>query len=310
MAGRSNYDIKGRLLSTLTWQHKFFGDYVSSVSGVYNGYTGQPYSWTFGNDANGDGIRGNDLFYVPRVGEAQFTPGTSQAAIDQFYALIQSNDYLQNHQGGTVGQNGATSPWINQINLSLRQEIPGLFKGNKGEIRFDIFNIGNLINKDWGQIYNPNFPYNRSPANFAGVDPATGKYIYNLTSPGSYAYSRQDDQAQSRWSVLVTLRYTFTARRETTAFDRRLLMAMDGQFAQSRWSVLVTLRKRRSVLRPILRRPQVPTPALPALWVGPSRSDASGTSHSPWMAGRKRRSDFSAGDWRLALDLRAQVWHC
>lgn len=208
VAGRSNYDIKGRLLSTLTWQHKFFGDYVSSVSGVYNGYTGQPYSWTFGNDANGDGIRGNDLFYVPRVGEVQFTPGTSQAAIDQFYALIQGNDYLRNHQGGVVSRNGATSPWINQIDLSLRQEVPGFFD-NKGEIRFDIFNIGNMINKKWGQIYNPNFPYNRSPANYAGVDPATGKYVYNLISPGSYAYSKQDDQAQSRWSVLVTLRYTF-----------------------------------------------------------------------------------------------------
>ena len=208
VAGRSNYDIKGRLLSTLTWQHKFFGDYVSSVSGVYNGYTGQPYSWTFGNDANGDGIRGNDLFYVPRVGEVQFTPHTSQAAIDQFYALIQGNDYLRNHQGGVVSRNGATSPWINQIDLSLRQEVPGFFE-NKGEIRFDIFNIGNMINKKWGQIYNPNFPYNRSPANYAGVDPVTGKYVYNLTSPGSYAYSKQDDQAQSRWSVLVTLRYTF-----------------------------------------------------------------------------------------------------
>ena len=207
IARRSNYDIKARLLSTLTWQHRFFGDYVSSISGVYNGYTGQPYTWAFDNDANGDGIRGNDVFYVPNPGDVEFTPGTSQAQIDAFYAFIKSNDYLANHQGGVVSRNGSTSPWINQIDLSLRQEIPGLFAGNKGEIRFDIFNFGNLLNKKWGQIYNPNFPFTRSLANFAGVDPATGKYVYNLTTPT--AYSRQDDQAQSRWSVLVTLRYTF-----------------------------------------------------------------------------------------------------
>ena len=209
IARRSNYDIKARVLSTLTWQHRFFKDYASSISGVYNGYTGQPYTWTFGNDANGDGIRGNDVFYVPHPGDVEFTPGTTQAQIDQFYGAIQGSDYLRNHQGGVVSRNGATSPWINQIDLSFRQEVPGIFKDNKGEIRFDVFNVGNLINKKWGQIYNPNFPYGRSLANFAGVDPATGKYVYNLTSPGNYAYSKQDDQAQSRWSVLVTLRYTF-----------------------------------------------------------------------------------------------------
>lgn len=209
VASRSNYDIKARLLTSLTWQHRFFGDYVTSVSGVYNGYTGQPYTWTFGNDANGDGIRGNDVFYVPNVGDVLFTTGTSQAQIDQFYAAINGNEYLRDHRGGVVSRNASTSPWINQVDLSLRQEIPGLFKGNKGEIRFDIFNVGNLINKDWGQIYNPNFPYNRSLANFAGIDPATGKYVYNLTNPSSYQNTKQDDQAQSRWSVLVTLRYTF-----------------------------------------------------------------------------------------------------
>ncbi|GAA0721921.1 TonB-dependent receptor [Dokdonella soli] len=210
VARRSNYDIKARLLSTLTWQHRFFGDYVSSISGVYNGYTGQPYTWTFANDANGDGIRGNDVFYVPAgPNDVLFTNPTSQAQKDQFFAFINGNNYLRNHRGGVVSRNGATSPWINQIDLSFRQEVPGLFAGNKGEIRFDLFNVGNMLNKKWGQIYNPNFPFTRSLANFAGVDKATGKYIYNLTSPDSYAYSKQDDQAQSRWSVLVTLRYTF-----------------------------------------------------------------------------------------------------
>ncbi len=212
IARRSNYDIRARILSTLTWQHRFFGDYVSSVSGVYNGYSGQPYSWTFGNDANGDGIKGNDVLYVPRPGDVEFTPGTSQAQIDAFYAVIKNNEYLNGHQGSVVSRNGATSPWINQIDLSLRQEIPGVFAGNKGEIRLDFFNFGNLLNNRWGQIYSAPFVdhaggYNRSLANFAGVDPATGKYVYNLGT--ATQYSKQDSQAESRWSVLVTLRYTF-----------------------------------------------------------------------------------------------------
>jgi hypothetical protein len=217
IAYRSNYDIKARLLGSLTWQHHFFGDFASSVSAFYDGHSGQPYSFTYGNDANGDGVSNNDLLFVPKPGQVQFVPGTSQAVIDQFYAFINNNKYLKNHQGGPVGQNGATSPWINQINLSFRQEIPGLFKDNKGEIRFDILNLGNLLNKDWGQIYDAPFAtaggYARSLANFRGIDPATGQYIYQLpTKGGNYnpqAYSREDSFAQSRWSVLVTLRYTF-----------------------------------------------------------------------------------------------------
>lgn len=208
IARRSNYDIKLRFLTALTWQHKFFGDYTTSVSGVWNINSGQPYSWTFGNDANGDGIARNDVFFVPNPGDVNFTPGTTQAQIDQFYAFIKNNDYLKAHQGGVVSRNGATSPWVNQLDLSFVQEVPGLFEGNKGEIRFDFFNIGNMINKKWGQIYNPNFPYGRSLANFAGVGP-DGKYIYNLTNPTSIAHNKQDDVAQSRWSVLVTLRYRF-----------------------------------------------------------------------------------------------------
>lgn len=217
VAYRSNYDVKARLLGTLTWQHKFFGDYVSSASAFYDGHSGQPYSFTYGNDANGDGISGNDLIFVPKPGQVQFVQGTPQNVIDQFYAFINNNDYLKNHAGGAAGQNGATAPWINQINLSLRQEIPGLFKGNKGEIRFDIFNLGNLLNKDWGQIYDTPFGsaggFTRGLATFRGVDPTTGQYIYQLpTSGGNYnapGYTKEDAFAQSRWSVLVTVRYTF-----------------------------------------------------------------------------------------------------
>lgn len=55
--------------------------------------------------------------------------------------------------------------------------------------------------------------YSRNLANFGGVDPVTHKYVYNLpTVNGNYApeaLSRDDSNAISRWSLQVTLRYTF-----------------------------------------------------------------------------------------------------
>ena len=213
VAARSNYDISRRVIASLTWQHKFFGDYTTSVSAFYDGHTGQPYSWVFGNDANGDRVIGNDLVYIPRPGDVLFTSNTTAQQIQQFYDYIKADSYLSSHQGQVARRNGVNSPWVNEVDLSFRQEIPGLFKGNKGEIRFDVYNFTNLLNKKWGQVQDIGYPFNRDLAYFAGVDPATGKYVYALpTSGGNYrpeTYTLEDRTAQSRWALYVTLRYTF-----------------------------------------------------------------------------------------------------
>ncbi|MGO4702371.1 TonB-dependent receptor [Dyella sp. 2RAB6] len=217
-ASHSNFEIARRVVASLTWQHRFFGDYATSISAFYDGHTGQPYSWVFGNDVSGIKPAGLSappgLMYIPRAGEVLFQKGTPQQAIDQFYAFIQRDDYLRDQQGKVAGRNGAHSPWVNELDLAFRQEIPGLFKGNKGELRLDLFNVLNMVNKRWGQVRDVGYPYMRSLANFAGVDPATGKYVYALPTDkngnfNSGGYVLEDDRAQSRWSVQATLRYTF-----------------------------------------------------------------------------------------------------
>ncbi|MER3547062.1 MAG: Oar protein, partial [Rhodanobacteraceae bacterium] len=218
VASRSIYSVPKRVLASLTWQHKFFGDYTTSVSAFYDGHTGTPYSWVFGNDASGlcFGSSTNcpyELVYIPRQGDVEFAPSVTAAQQQQFWNFINSNSYLRSHQGQVAARNGALSPWVNTLNLSLQQEVPGFFKGNKGSIKFDIYNFLNLLNKKWGDVYDVDFPYTRSLANFAGVDPATGKYIYSLpTTGGNYSpgsLKLEDQRAQSRWAVQVTLRYTF-----------------------------------------------------------------------------------------------------
>ncbi len=217
VAARSNYDISKRFVASLTWQHHFFGNYNTSISGFFDAHPGQPYSWVFANDANGDGITNNDLIYIPRPGDIEFATGTTQQVQDQFYSFIQHDSYLKSHQGDVAQRNGASSPWVNQIDLSFRQEIPGIFKGNKGELRLDLYNFGNLLNKKWGNVQAASFSggggFSRDLASFAGVDPATGKYVYSLpTVNGHYApenLSTDNSNAVSRWSLQVTLRYTF-----------------------------------------------------------------------------------------------------
>lgn len=226
IASPSPGSVKQRLSSSLTWQHNFFGDYATAITAFYDGHTGNPYSWTFSNDMNGDSYN-SDLVYIPTMNDPRvaFAANTPDKVKQQFYDFIQGNSYLKDHQGQIAGRNAANSPWINEVDLSFRQEVPGIFpSGAKGELRFDIFNFMNLLNKDWGQQnYVSSFPANRSLAGYQGVD-ANGHMVYSLPTDkdGNYApggmttYDAGGGPAGgtkttlvSRWSAMITLRYTF-----------------------------------------------------------------------------------------------------
>lgn len=220
LSSTSNYETPMRAIASLTWRHAFFGDYYTRVSAFYDGRDGSPYSWSFGNDANGDSYYHNDLVYIPRKGDVEFKPGTSQDKIDQFYSYIASNDYLSGHQGQIAGRNADRAPWFNQLDLGFSQELPGFFDGAKGEIRLDIYNFLNLLDSDWGTEKRASFPGYRDLADYYGVDPATGKYIYDISGssykddngnykPKDLPYNTYPDDSSQRWAAQLTVRYTF-----------------------------------------------------------------------------------------------------
>ncbi|HWU76783.1 MAG TPA: carboxypeptidase regulatory-like domain-containing protein [Rhodanobacter sp.] len=223
-ASPSNYSIPRRVIAGLNWQHRFFGNYTTSASVFYDGHNASPYSWSFGNDANGDGVV-NDLVYIPKEGDVSFRAGTDPKLIEQFYTYIKTNDYLKYHQGQIAGRNGDRAGWLNQIDLSFSQEIPGIFKGNKGVIKLDLYNFTNLLNKHWGIEKRANFPGYRNLADFYGVD-ANGKYIYDISCGGAKSCSSYIDSngnydpqqvptstyptdLAQRWAVQLTVKYKF-----------------------------------------------------------------------------------------------------
>jgi outer membrane receptor protein involved in Fe transport len=201
----SSYEIRDRITGAFSWKHAFFGDYNTTVSMFYEGRTGRPYSYTFDNDANGDGRFGNDLLYIPSApGDVLFGSPEEEAA---FWDFVNSDDYLSGHTGSVARRNGARAPWVNQFDVRISQELPGFMEGHKSELWVDILNIGNLIDKDWGQIEEMPFPGNRGIVEYGGVDPATGKYVYRFNSPDNLRI--YDDRGISRWSLQVGFRYKF-----------------------------------------------------------------------------------------------------
>ncbi|HET7267348.1 MAG TPA: carboxypeptidase regulatory-like domain-containing protein [Oleiagrimonas sp.] len=212
-------NIARSIKASISWKHAFFGNYFTSVSAFYVGHDGLPYSWIFSGDANGDGISYEDPVYIPKVNDSLVTYGSASAkVIQQFQDFISSDDYLSSHRGQIAHRNEAHSPWSNRVDLSIQQEIPGFFEGNKGIIRLDIYNFLNLVNSDWGHVRNVGSFDTRTLAGYTGINDK-GQYIYYLPTDDAGNYQPQElsvydagfnpTRTVSRWSILLTLRYTF-----------------------------------------------------------------------------------------------------
>ena len=136
-----------------------------------------------------------------------------------FQDFLASDKYLKDHRGQIASRNGAHTPWVTTLDMSFSQEIPGLFKGNKGEVRLDVYNFLNLMNKNWGQQRITGIYPTRTLVNYGGVN-AQGQYVYNLPTDKNGNYQPQQLQVYdggfydpsrvvSRWSAMLTVRYTF-----------------------------------------------------------------------------------------------------
>ena len=216
VAANSAYLVKNRVNALLNFEKAFFGTYKTRFGLFYEGRTGKPYSWTFKNDMNGDGVSSNDLLYIPKAfgsGEVVFAgdTATNHANEQRFWDVVNGNKSLRQAAGGTVSRYGDFSPWTNNFDIRISQEIPGMFKRNKASISFDILNFGNLLNKKWGQIYEAPFAsaggQTRGFVDYAGMD-NQGHYVYAVRSNVDPLQIRQV-KGESQWAAQVTVKYEF-----------------------------------------------------------------------------------------------------
>ena len=209
-------ETRDRITGIVTYRIPWADEWGTTFGLFYEARSGRPRSYTFNGDANGDGINGNDLFFIPLEGQVKFSAASSAADIAAFRSFIENNNYLRAHQGEVAGRNTDRDDWVSQLDLRITQDIPGGW-GNKAQLFLDIQNVGNLIDKDWGHINEVAFPNTLSIARFGGIDPATGQFVFDvsnfvnestgaesLPSPG-----RRDVAGESRWSAQIGFRYEF-----------------------------------------------------------------------------------------------------
>jgi hypothetical protein len=230
----SDNDLRHRAIGSVSYR-KEYGDFgATQISLFYEARNQGRFSYTYSGDQNGDSFTGNDLLYVPNsASELAFLPITTGSGVTlatlftaeqqaaAFDAYINQDDYLRSRRGQYTERNGVLIPWVYRADLSLVQEffvnVGG--KRNTLQLRADVFNVGNLLNADWGvgDTY-----INRSPLIAAGTNAAgvpqyrfatlgtgTSQSLLTSTYQNSANLSQIPSVASDVWTAQLGIRYIF-----------------------------------------------------------------------------------------------------
>jgi hypothetical protein len=144
---RSDYEIRNRIMASVSREFRFRHDYVTTVSLYYEGRSGQPYSYVYSNDLNTDGFSSNDLVAVPTgASDPRFDfSGMTPAQQTAYFNFINSSG-LSKYAGGYAPRNAFFTPWQNRLDLRLVQELPA-YRHVKVELFADFLNFGSWFDK-------------------------------------------------------------------------------------------------------------------------------------------------------------------
>jgi hypothetical protein len=159
----ANYVVPDRVVATLSYRKEYLKHLGTTISLFYEGSVAGRFSYTYSADFNRDG-QTQDLIYIPKdATEITFvdqTYGSGSSAVsytakqqsDLFFKYIEQDAYLSAHKGQYAERNGAVIPWRNQVDLKFVQDIFTSIGRKRNTLQFslDVFNFGNLLNKNWG----------------------------------------------------------------------------------------------------------------------------------------------------------------
>jgi hypothetical protein len=207
-----------RVFGAFSYKLDYFNFGSTTLTLFVEGITQGNASYTYSGDMNGDGGTSNDLIYIPKDASEmyfeQYTDGgTTFTVADQqaaWEAFIQQDEYLSKNRGKYAERGAVFMPMVFRADLSLIQEFYGEFIGKRNslQVRVDILNVTNLLNKDWG--VGDNFTTTQ-PLIFRSVD-SEGKPVYRLRSIGGKLIDKTFQPSASIFDVYriqLGVRYNF-----------------------------------------------------------------------------------------------------
>lgn len=145
---RSDFEVRDRVQLTLGKMWAWKKGWETTTSLYYEGRTGNPYSFAYSNDLNGDGTSGNDLVYVPNgAGDPVMDFSAMPAAQRDALLAFVDNSELRDYKGKYAPRNAFTQPWQNRLDIRLAQRIP-IYSPAELEIFVDFINFGYWLSRD------------------------------------------------------------------------------------------------------------------------------------------------------------------
>lgn len=196
VVGSAAYVARWNDWTSSTFSFFFKGSQDSRSSYVYSG-----------SDINGDGSNRNDLIFVPQtINDINLVENNGVSVEEQWNALnnfISNSDYLSSRRGQFAERNGVIAPFYFQVDAKYLQD----FYINVGEkkhnlqLSLDIFNLTNLLNKDWGIIETP-----RTTTPIQAV--SATEFTVNTAILNQSEFVNITNEL-SRWRMQIGLKYSF-----------------------------------------------------------------------------------------------------
>ncbi len=223
-SGRSVDEIDKRYKLELGYRKEFFGDNESRFTLFAERQSGRPFGFTMQDAATGR----SQVFGVNQTAQALYVPDfagdtntadlnvglvtfATQADYDNFKRYVAQ---FKLPSGQLIQKYSNTNKDINRVDFQYSQELPSIFEGHKFKLVFDVRNLLNLIDRDWGKAQE--FSDVNTLTRVACAD-ATGAAIPTTSAAcPRYRYSQvltsvtpTRNNAQSLWYLQVGLRYEF-----------------------------------------------------------------------------------------------------
>lgn len=169
----------------------------------YSGIGGTRYSTVVGGNINGDYVNGNDLAYVFDPNDPK-TPSNIKQGINDLLnnSEIERSykDYLKKSFGKIAERNGGVNPFQGTFDVKINKSI-SLTKAQKIDLSIDLFNVANIINKEWGVFKTLS---KQTLYTVKGFDKINNEYVYSVNpNAGKCSYSG------TPWQIQLGLKYKF-----------------------------------------------------------------------------------------------------
>jgi outer membrane receptor for ferrienterochelin and colicin len=223
--GYSNFYQPNRIIASLSYRKVYAKNFATSIGLTYEAANGGVASYTYSGDLNNDGVTFNDLIYIPKtqndivlVPDSKSDTRTPAQLWSQLNAYINQDPYLSKRRGQYAERNGLLSPFFQQVNLNITQDIfmtTGKVR-NTLQFEFNVINLANLLNRNWGAYYYVNSTQFLSFKGIApNTDPNAGKPTFSFPyfnaatqTPLTSTFS-ESTSIGSRWQAQFGLRYIF-----------------------------------------------------------------------------------------------------